>query len=102
MTFNIIYWDMAVCISNRPAGTSVRLCACACVMEKGGRKEGKEEHAVENAHACVCEFMQVCTKHTSFFGSKDSFFLTEEIVADWVSDQMCLGQREGGLCDDCL
>lgn len=42
MTFNIIYWDIGVCISNRPVGTSV--CRSMCVRERdGGRLEYAQE-----------------------------------------------------------
>lgn len=87
MTFNIIYWDMKVCISTRPAGTFV--CPCACVTEV----ERSTVHFNMHMHAlvCVCVSMWVCVLAITF-ACEDLFFVWEEIVANYVCDKVCLGQ----------
>lgn len=75
MTFNIIYWDIGVCISNRPVGTSV--CRSMCVRERdGGRLEYAHE-CVLLKPVCVCggEFAHAAVfKHMNLI-----FFLLPEL-----------------------
>lgn len=88
MTFNIIYQDMEVCISNRPTGTLLHPCAtfvCVCVC--ASVKETKIHHA-NSTHAYLC----LCRRARTFFGAcmcnnvQDAMFFS--FVMDEI-DKLC-------------